>query len=330
MMLVMVPENLLIALLGAITIDFLLGDPSNKYHPVAWLGGLIGYFTPKLKDNSTNHTKKERLRGIIFSNSLIIAFGIIVHIGTFSAIHLLGSIGLIIFSTLILKITIAIRGMEKHAEAIISALERKDLVNARYNLSMMVRRNTTDLDEQHVLSGTTECIGETVVDGITSPLFYYSFFGPAGAFSYRIINTLDSMIGYHDNYYKDIGWMSATLDTIGNYIPARITAVLMVIVAKIIGADSKQSIQILRRDHNKTTSPNAGYPMATLAGALRIKLEKIGYYSIGEEYESSSIEKCKTAISIMKLTTILFCIIFSTPLIATLYLAGWWRILFGI
>jgi adenosylcobinamide-phosphate synthase len=330
MMVFVLSEDLSIALLGAIVIDLIFGDPSNNYHPVAWLGGLIGFFAPRLKDNGSNCTKKERFRGIIFSISLIIAFGIITHIGAFSAVHLLGSIGLIIFSVLILKITIAIRGMEKHAKAIMSALERRDLINARYNLSMIVRRDTKNLDDQHVISGTIECIGESVVDGIISPLFYYSLFGPAGAFVYRIINTLDSMIGYNDNYYKDIGWMSATLDTIGNYIPARITAFLMVIVATIIGEDSKQSMQILKRDHNKTTSPNAGYPMATLAGALRIKLEKVGYYSIGEGYEPSSIRKCKTAISIMKLTTILFCLVFSVPLITILYLVGWWRLLFGL
>lgn len=328
-MVLVLSQDLLVALVGAIILDLLLGDPSNKYHPVAWLGRLIGFFVPKLKDNN-NYTKKERVKGIIFSNSLLIAFGIITHVGAISAVHVFGSIGLFMFSALILKITIAIRGMEKHANAIMSSLERNDLLKAQHNLSAIVRRDTNNLDEQHVLSGTIECIGESVVDGITSPLFYYSFFGPAGSFAYRIINTLDSMIGYQDDYYKDIGWMSAILDSFANYIPARITAFLMIIVAKFIGADSKKSLETLKRDHNKTASINAGYPMATMAGALRIRLEKIGYYSIGEEYEPSSIEKCKTAISIMKLTTFLFCIILSAPLITILYFAGWWRILFGL
>lgn len=328
-MVMVVSQGLLVALVGAVILDLLLGDPSNKYHPVAWLGRLIGFFVPKLKDNN-NCRKKERVNGIIFSNSLIIAFGIIIHVSAISSFHVLGSVGLFVFSALILKITIAIRGMEKHANAIMSSLEKNDLLKAQHNLSAIVRRDTNNLDEQHVLSGTIECIGESIVDGITSPLFYYSLFGPAGSFAYRIINTLDSMIGYKDDYYKDIGWMSAILDRFTNYMPARITAFLMVIVAKFIGADSKKSLQTLKRDHNKTTSINAGYTMATMAGALRIKLEKIGYYSIGEEYEPSSIEKCKTAISIMKLTTILFCMILSAPLITILYLAGWWGILYGL
>jgi adenosylcobinamide-phosphate synthase len=326
----MIAEYLFIALAGGVTIDFLFGDPSNRYHPVAWLGRFIGFFVPKLKDNSNNSAKKERVKGLIFTTSLIITFGLVIHFIAFTTLHLLGAVDVIIFSTLILKITISIMGMEKHARVIMSALKRSDLENAQYNLSMIVRRNTKTLDEQHVISGIIECISESTVDGIVSPLFYYSFFGPAGAFIYRIINTLDSMLGYKDNYYKNIGWMSARLDTIANYIPARITALLMIVSAGVIGADWKNSLQILQRDHNKTFSPNAGYPMATMAGALRIKLEKIGHYSLGESYEPSSVEKCKTAISIMKLTTILFCVILSIPLIAILYLAGWWGILFGI
>ena len=326
----MIAEYLFIALAGGVTIDFLFGDPSNRYHPVAWLGRFIGFFVPKLKDNSNNSAKKETVKGLIFTTSLIITFGLVIHFIVFTTLHLLGAVDVIIFSTLILKITISIMGMEKHARVIMSALKRSDLENAQYNLSMIVRRNTKTLDEQHVISGIIECISESTVDGIVSPLFYYSFCGPAGAFIYRIINTLDSMLGYKDNYYKNIGWMSARLDTIANYIPARITALLMIVSAGVIGADWKNSLQILQRDHNKTFSPNAGYPMATMAGALRIKLEKIGHYSLGESYEPSSVEKCKTAISIMKLTTILFCVIFSIPLIAILYLAGWWGILFGI
>ena len=327
----MIGECLLFALAGAIVIDLFFGEPSNRLHPVAWLGKLIEFFIPKLKEHDDSSTKRERERenGIIFSISLIITFGLAIHFLTFISFHLLGSVAMIIVSALILKSTIAIRSMEDYADAVIDALERHDIHNARHNLSMIVRRETKNLDEQHVLSGTIECISESTVDGIVSPLFYYSFFGPAGAFIYRLINTLDSMVGYFDIYYRDIGCMSARLDTFANYLPARITALLMVVSTNIIKADWKNSMQILQRDHNKTLSSNAGYPMATMAGALRIKLEKIGYYSLGDGYEDITIEKCLTAISIMKMTTILFCIIFCVPLIILLNLGGWWNLLFG-
>jgi adenosylcobinamide-phosphate synthase len=330
-------ENMLLALAGGICVDLLLGDPRNKFHPVAWLGQLIECFIPKLKQNSSNSIsridgnkeRKERSRAIIFSVLLIVVFGIIVHICALAIAHAAGSIALIVFCAIILKTTIAIKGMEKHAIAIMCALESRDLINARFNLSMIVKRDTRNLDEQHVISGTIESIGENIVDGITSPLFYYSFLGPAGAFSYRIINTLDSMLGYTDTYHKNIGWMPAVLDTAANYFPARITAIIMVIAARIVHADWKKSIRILRRDHGKTSSCNAGYPMAAMAGALKISLEKIGYYSLGDQCEPASIEKCKVAISIMKCTAVAFCVIFSGPLITILYVAGWWKIIFG-
>src|SRR5919198_762923 len=315
---------LLGALAGGICIDWLFGDPPNRYHPVAWLGQLIGFFVPRLKGGS------EKANGTIFAISLLITAALAVHFLVFATRYLAGAIELVVVSAIILKMTIAMKGMERHAKAIMNGLEDGDLTGARQNLSMIVRRRTDDLDEQHILSATIECVSESTVDGITGPIFYYSLFGPAGAFAYRVINTLDSMVGYKDDYFKDIGWMSARLDTAANYIPARITAFLMVASAKMLGADWKNSLQILQRDHGKTFSPNAGYPMATMAGALRVRLEKIGHYSLGDEQEPASLEKCKAAISIMKLTTILFCIGVSAPMIAILYFAGWWRLVLGI
>lgn len=315
---------LLAALFAGVGADWLFGDPPNRYHPVAWLGRLIGYFAPRLKGGA------EKAKGVLFAIMLVAAVGLAVHFTVFASMYLAGIIALAIASAIALKITIAVAGMERHAKAIMSCLEAGDLDGARQNLSMIVRRRTDDLDEQHILSATIECVSESTVDGITAPIFYYSLFGPAGAFAYRTINTLDSMVGYKDEYFKDIGWMSARLDTVANYIPARITAFLMVASARMLGADWKNSLSMLHRDHAKTFSPNAGYPMATMAGALRVRLEKIGHYALGDEQEPATLEKCKEAISIMKLTTLLFCLGVSAPIISILYLAGWWRIFLGI
>lgn len=315
---------LLGALAGGLGIDWLFGDPPNKYHPVAWLGKLIGFFLPRLKGGS------EKAKGTIFAIILVIAIALAVHFLVFASMYLLGMTAFVILSATIFKITIAMKGMEGHSKAIMNCLEACDLKGTRYNLSMIVRRKTDDLDEQHILSATIECISESTVDGITGPIFYYSLLGPAGAFAYRAINTLDSMAGYPDNYFKDIGWMSARLDTAANYIPARITAFLMIISAKLLGADWKNSLNILKWDYDKTSSPNAGYPMATMAGALRIRLEKIGHYSLGDDKEPVTLDKCKKAISIMKVTTLLFCIVMSVPIMSALYLVGWWRLVLGI
>jgi adenosylcobinamide-phosphate synthase len=315
---------LLAALVAGVGVDWIFGDPPNKYHPVAWLGRLVGYFVPRLKGNA------EKAKGTAFAILLVAAVALAIHFLVFASMYLAGIVALAVASAVILKITIAVRGMERHVKAIMSCLEAADLAGARQNLSMIVRRRTDDLDEQHILSATIECVSESTVDGITGPIFYYSIFGPAGAFAYRAINTLDSMVGYNDKYFKDIGWTSARLDTAANYVPARITAFLMVASAKILGADWKNSLSMLQRDHAKTFSPNAGYPMATMAGALRIRLEKIGHYALGDEQEPASLEKCKAAISIMKLTTLLFCLCVSAPIVSILYFAGWWRLVFGI
>lgn len=325
----MLPEYLITGLVVGITIDILVNDPPNRFHPVSWLGRLIEYFVPKLKDKR-NSANREKLNGIFFAIGLVVTFDIILQVSIFATLHFFGYVVLIIWSILFLKIVIAIKGMEKHIESIVDDLRVNNRRNAQRKLSMIVKRDTGRLDEQHILSAMIECIGESIVDGIVSPLFYYTFLGPIGAFAYRIINTLDSMIGYKDDYYKNIGWMSAKLDTYANSVPARITPVLIVLSAKIIGADWKNSLRILERDHNKTLSYNAGYPMATMAGALRIKLEKIGQYSLGDESEHISIAKCRAALSIMKLTTIFFCVIVSIPCILVLHLVGWWEVLFGI
>jgi adenosylcobinamide-phosphate synthase len=318
---------LLAALASGLALDWAFGDPPNRYHPVAWLGRLVGHFVPRLKSRSA---AAEKAKGAAFALTLVALFALAVHFAAVASLQFAGVFALAAFSAIILKVTVAISGMEKHARAITDCLERGDLQGARQSLSMIVRRRTDDLDEQHILSATIECVGESTVDGIAGPVFYYSLFGPAGAFAYRVINTLDSMVGYKDEYYRNIGWMSARLDTIANYVPARITAFLMVASARMIGADWKNSVLMLQRDHAKTFSPNAGYPMATMAGALRVRLEKIGHYALGDGQEPATIEKCRQAVSIMKLTTVLLFLVFSAPAISVLYLAGWWRLLLGV
>jgi adenosylcobinamide-phosphate synthase len=318
---------LVLALAAGIGLDFFLGDPRNRYHPVAWIGNLIAKAIPRLK---TGNARSERLSGAIFAVAIVAATGFAAHFLAYAGAYLAGAFALAILSAILLKLTIAVRGMERHALKIMECLEQGDLAGARSNLAMIVRRNTNGLSEQHVLSATIECISESTVDGITAPIFYFSLFGPAGAVAYRTINTLDSMVGYKDDFFRDIGWMSARLDTLANYLPARLTAFIMIISAKMIGADWANSLRMLQRDRAKTFSPNAGYPMATMAGALRIRLEKVGHYSLGDEQEPASLAKCHTAIRIMKLTTLLFSLVVSLPVIFLLYLNGWWRLLFGI
>lgn len=305
----MITEILII--LGALALDFIFGDPPNRLHPTAWMGRLIAIITPKLKNRDPN---TEKVKGIIATVVIVSLVALVTHY-FLSIVEFLGMIALTVVSVFLLKSTIAIRGMELHARSVMDALSNNDIVTARQKLSKIVGRDTSQLDEQHIRSATIESVGESTVDGITSPIFYYALFGIPGALAYRAINTLDSMIGYKDDYHRNIGWFAAHLDTIANYIPARITAFLMVIASRMIGADWKNSLYIMNRDRYNTPSKNGGWPMATIAGALRVRLEKIGYYSLGEESEHLTLQHCERAISIMKVTALLFSIIVALPII---------------
>jgi adenosylcobinamide-phosphate synthase len=188
---------------------------------------------------------------------------------------------------------------------------------------MLVKRNTGDLDRGHIASGVLETTSENIVDGITGPIFYYAVFGLAGAFVYRTVNTIDSMMGYRNDMFANLGWFGANCDKVLNYIPSRITSYLLVAAAFLAGADWRQSLSVLRRDGGKTPSPNAGYPMAAMAGALGVRFEKIGHYALGNGKEPS-VEQFGMAIRLVKITSALFCGVVAVPLIAILSYLGWW------
>jgi adenosylcobinamide-phosphate synthase len=315
----------IIIVISALILDFIIGDPKNKFHPTSWIGSLIAKIVPFVKNESP---KKEKLGGIllvILVTSIVSTLLVLLYLGIQSiSIEFLGIVVSIIVSIILLKTTIAIRGMEKHAMAVMDSLDQNDLEAARNNLSMIVKRNTKNLDKNHVLSGTLESISENTVDGVTGPLFYFAFFGIIGAFVYRIVNTIDSMIGYKTSIFQNVGWFGANCDKILNYLPARITSMIMVLSAMILGHDWKKSYKIMRRDGKNTDSPNAGYPMAALAGALGTQFEKINHYSVGEGNIELTKDHLRSAISLMKITSILFCLIFTIPTIIALSYLGWW------
>jgi len=292
----------------ALLLDFLIGDPKTKYHPTAWIGKLIAVLVPFTRNNSP---KKELFGGILIVfavvaivSTLLVALDFGISLLTIDIVSLVVSIAV---SSILLKTTIAIRGMQKHALAVVDALEKDDLDSARNHLSMIVNRNTKHLDNNHISSAVLESVSENTVDGITGPLFYYAIFGLPGAFVYRAINTIDSMVGYKTSLFRNIGWFGANCDTILNYIPSRLTGLVMILGALILGYNWKESFYIMRRDGKKLESPNAGFPIAALAGALGTKLEKINYYAVGDGNIEFTKSHIISAIRLMKVSSILFC-----------------------
>lgn len=319
----MIIESIVIVL-TALGIDFIFGDPRSRYHPTAWIGRFIGRMVPIMK---SDNYMAERIGGIIIVLSTCSVVSILIY-GYLFGLEFLGNdyfsiiIG-IVLGSILLKTTIAIRGMEKHALSVIDSVERDDIEAARGHLSMIVKRKTTDLDKNHILSGVLESVSENTVDGVTGPLFYYSIFGLFGAFLYRTINTIDSMIGYRNKMFRNIGWFGANCDKILNFVPSRLTGLIMVLAAKLLHLDSSSAFRVMMRDGRKLESPNAGYPMAALAGALNTRLEKIGHYNIGDGNIELSRKQIHSAISLMKLSSLLFCAIFTIPIIVLLSSVGW-------
>ena len=300
----------------AILLDLILGDPKNRYHPTAWIGNLIGIITTRIRNENQNLEKFSGIFIILIpiSISTIILIGLQYGID-FINIEFLSILVSLISGIILFKMTIAIKGMERHALTVLDAVEKNELNKARANLSMIVKRNTKNLDKNHILSGTLESLSENIVDGITGPMFYFAIFGLPGAFAYRIVNTVDSMVGYKTQMFKNLGWFGANCDNILNYIPSRLTGLTIVLGSMLLGHDWKNCYEIFKRDGKKTDSPNAGYPMAAFAGALGTKFEKLEHYSLGTGDNEITSKKVKDAIRLMKVTSLLFFGIVSIPII---------------
>ena len=188
----------------------------------------------------------------------------------------------IIVSAYILKVSMSLRLLIDIVGNVSRCLSRGDLDCAKMWTQQIVRRDVYSLDEEHVASAAIESLAESLVDGYTSPLLYFALLGPVGALIQRIANTLDSAIGYKHNGYRDVGWFSAKMDTILNYLPARLTALIIVLLAPLAKTSIGFAYRIWRRDCRKTESLNAGHPMSAMAGALMVRLEKIGCYVLGD------------------------------------------------
>jgi adenosylcobinamide-phosphate synthase len=304
----------------AFLIDLVFGEYPNRIHPTIGIGKMILYL--KLKAKNPNPLV-EKAKGVLMALTimLVVAFPVFLLLFWLRTLPY-GEILYIIVGAFLFKATFAIKGMGQYTKPIAKALKQNDLTGARKWLPYIVRRDPNSLTERQIISAAVESIAESTTDGITAPFFFYAFFGVPGAFAYRVINTLDSMVGYKDAEFKNIGWFSAKMDTITNYIPARVTAYLMVAAAFILCEDWRESYCILQRDKHKTASPNAGYTISAMAGALNIQLEKQGCYILGDDHGIAA-EHIPKALRVMTVTAALFGIIVVVPvLFLRIYIFG--------
>jgi len=323
--------NILIAVcvLGlAIVIDWLFGDPPPppwkstyyKLHPTVWMGKLTKTLEPHFKNTVP---KREKLNGVLLALIVIFTFALPVYFGLRFIFASHGSLVYILVAAVILKLTVCIKLETDWGIAAAKAIESGDLTEAR-KYSHFSRRDARDLTGPQIVSSVIESIAENLTDFKLSPIFYYAFFGVPGAVAFRAINTLDGMVGFKDTEHVHIGWFSATLDTIANYIPARLTTILIVLASAILGEDYKNAWAIAHRDQAKVPSRNHGWQMAAMAGALRIQLEKPGHYIIGDQIEGLTSSQIIRALKIRNVAIIL-CILLMLPilLLTRLYLLSY-------
>jgi adenosylcobinamide-phosphate synthase len=304
----------------ALLIDLVLGEYPDRIHPTIGIGKIIAHLKHKAKDANP---RVEKANGVLMALIIMLVVALPVAVLLFWLRQLpFGEILYIVVGAILFKATFAITGMGQYTKPIAAALKQNDLAGARKWLPFIVRRDPNSLNERQIISAAVESIAESTTDGITAPFFYFAIFGVPGAFAYRIVNTLDSMVGYKNVENKNIGWFSAKLDTIANYVPARLTAYLMVVAAFLLGEDWHKSWRILQRDKHKTASPNAGYTISAMAGALNVQLEKQGYYMLGDDHGISP-EHISRALQVMTLTAVLFGVAVVLPVLALrIYVVG--------
>lgn len=260
----------------AVALDWLFGDPPNAFHPVAWFGNFVSALERR-SPRSSCRTEMLFGAGIAASGIAIAALPAFV-IEKF--IRRRGVWGAVILAAA-LKVTFAWRTLIESGERVRRDLESDRADAARAELRALVSRDTSQLDSSLLSAAAIESLAENASDSFVAPLFYYHLFGLAGAFAYRAVNTMDSMLGYHGRY-EYLGKVAARLDDALNLIPARLSALLIVIASKIASMDARRAWRVMRRDHALTASPNAGFPMSAMAGALDVRLEKNGHYRLNE------------------------------------------------
>jgi len=296
----------------AFLIDLIFGEYPDRIHPTIGIGKIINYLRKKAKNANP---KIEKANGVLMVIAIIVAIALPIGVLLVLLRIWAGPIPYIIVGAILFKATFAIRGMGQYTIPIAAALEKNDLDDARKWLPYIVRRDPKSLNKKQITSAAVESIAESTTDGITAPFFFFALFGVPGAFAYRVINTLDSMVGYKNKEYQNIGWFSAKMDTLTNYLPARLTAYLMVFSALFLGENWRESWRILQRDKHKTASPNAGYTLSAMAGALNIQLEKQGYYALGDDHDVISYDCIKRALQVMTSTAALFGLFVVLPII---------------
>jgi len=220
----------------------------------------------------------------------------------------LSFVAYVIIGAALLKSTFSLKELRGVALKVKKLLLREKLDEAHRELCSLVSRDTRGLPESLLVSATVESVAENTCDSFVAPLFYFLLFGVPGAIAYRVVNTLDAMVGYHGKY-EYLGKFASKLDDMLNFIPARLTALLLVLASFLSGRGARVAWRIALSEHSKTESPNAGWTMAAVAGALNVQLEKVGHYKLGRANAPLAPETIDAALKLMLISMLAWSLI---------------------
>lgn len=267
----------LIAVIAAVLMDRIFGDPYLMPHPVRYIGKLIAYLDLKLRIPCNNDEKKERIAGVvlvILVNTITVS---IVYICLYFSYHFNVIFGVILEAFWCYQL-LAARCLQVESKKVYDALIADNTKKARKAVSMIVGRDTERLDNTGITKATVETVAENTSDGVIAPLIFIMLFGALGGFFYKAVNTMDSMVGYKNDKYRYFGTAAAKLDDLCNYIPSRLSALLIIVISLLCGYNAKNAYRIWKRDRCKHASPNSAQTESACAGALNIRLAGDAWY----------------------------------------------------
>lgn len=297
----------IILIILVFVLDLLIGDPYHWPHPVKVIGNYINLFQKDFVKPTDSSKKKYVLGGFLWLSTVIFAY-----LATWILIVLAFKVnvylGMAVFVYLAYT-TLATKSLAKEGKKIIKTLEDGTLEEARYQVSMIVGRDTSELTREEIAKATVETIAENTSDGVIAPMIFLFIGGPPLAMAYKAVNTLDSMVGYLTPKYKEIGYVSAKMDDLWNLIPARISFLLIGMSSVLLNMNPKNTFMIGFRDRKNHKSPNGGYLEAPAAGALGIQLGGSHVYHGVEIYKPTIGEALKEVDSgdILKMNQLLYC-----------------------
>ena len=291
--------DILLILSIALAIDLALGEPPRLIHPVAWMGKVSSF----LERGGIGHSKLAQFA--YGAGITLITIGLFTVPAYFILLYLKGInfVAYAIIGGMLLKCTFSLRELRRAGLKVKRLLLNEKLDEARFELRSLVSRNTRGLPRPLLVSATVESVAENISDSFVAPLFYFLLLGIPGAIAYRVVNTLDAMVGYHGKY-EYLGKFTSKLDDVLNFVPARLTALLLVLATFLSRRDARTSWQVVLSDHSKTESPNAGWPMTAVAGALNVQLEKVGYYKLGKANAPLIPETIDAALELMQIAAL--------------------------